>query len=252
MSITTYNPNTLPVNDNINPYSFAVDVNGQYFVQKGRMIAYYGNLKFEALNAGALSNLIAHHFSAPLYHNDFMVASGNGKLILGDRGFDINSYDLEDGNLTVRAGNLLGFDPSMELKQSIIPGFLVLIGTGKFLASSNGPVHFMEPPVRVDPQAVVGWADVPSPCHHYDHSYMQGVMGMARAFSGFGGSSGEEHQFDFTGKGTVLMQSSEAVVETPAMIAEIEGQIGILGVPGLQRVQARVQQQLAAQQQQGY
>ena len=252
MSITTYNPNTLPVNDNINSYSFCVDVNGQYFVQKGRMIAYYGQMKFESLNAGPLSGLIAAHFSAPLYHNEFMVASGSGKLIIGDRGFDINSYDLEEGNLTVRASNLLGFAPTLELKQSIIPGFLVLIGTGKFLASSNGPVHFVEPPVRVDPQAVVGWADVPSPCHHYDHSYMQGVMGMARAFSGMGGTSGEEHQFDFGGQGTVLMQSSEAVVETPAMVAEIEGQIGMLGVPGLQRVQQRVQQQLAAQQSQGY
>ena len=127
----------------------------------------------------------------------------------------------------------------------------LLIGTGKFLASSNGPVHFVEPPVRVDPQAVVGWADVPSPCHHYDHSYMMGAMGMARAFSGFGGQSGEEHQFDFGGKGTVLMQSSEKVVETPAMVAEIEGQIAMLGVPGLQRVQQRVQQQLAAAQSQG-
>ena len=76
-------------------------------------------------------------------------------------------------------------------------------------------------------------------------------MGMARAFSGFGGQSGEEHQFDFGGKGTVLMQSSEAVMETPAMVAEIEGQIAMLGVPGLQRVQQRVQQQLAAQQSQG-
>ena len=47
------------------------------------------------------------------------------------------------------------------------------------------------------------------------------------------------------------MQSSEKVVETPAMVAEIEGQIAMLGVPGLQRVQQRVQQQLAAQQSQG-
>ena len=74
MSITTYNPNTLPVDDNINAYSFCVDLNGQYFVQKGRMIAYYGQMKFESLNAGPLSGLIAAHFSAPLYHNEFMVA----------------------------------------------------------------------------------------------------------------------------------------------------------------------------------
>ena len=40
------------------------------------MIAYYGQMKFESLNAGPLSGLIAAHFSAPLYHNEFMVASG--------------------------------------------------------------------------------------------------------------------------------------------------------------------------------
>lgn len=245
----TYNPQTLPVNDNINPYAFCVDLQGQYFVQKGKMIAYYGQMKFESLSAGSVQSLIASHFSAPLFHHDFMVATGQGKLILGDRGFDINSYDLEDANLTVRATNLLGYEPArMELKQSIIPGFLTLIGTGKFLASSNGPVHFVEPPVRVDPQAVVGWADVPSPCHHYDHTYMQGVMGLAQMFSGFGGQSGEEHQFEFTGQGTVLMQSSEEVRDSPAMLREIEGQMGTLGTPGLRHLQARIQQRLAAEQ----
>ena len=49
MSITTYNPNTLPVDDNINAYSFCVDLNGQCFLQKGKMIAYYGQMKFESL-----------------------------------------------------------------------------------------------------------------------------------------------------------------------------------------------------------
>ena len=41
-----------------------------------------------------------------------MVANGQGELILGDRGYDINSYDLDDGNLTVRASSLLGFEPT--------------------------------------------------------------------------------------------------------------------------------------------
>ncbi|GAA3296116.1 hypothetical protein GCM10020295_24960 [Streptomyces cinereospinus] len=80
-----------------------------------------------------------------------------------------------------------------------MPGFLTLIGTGKFVAASNGPVVFMEPPIRVDPQALVGWADCPSPCHHYDHGYMTGVMGGLRAMTGLGGASGEEHQFEFVG-----------------------------------------------------
>ena len=133
----TLNPATLPVNDNVNPYAFCVDVNGQYFVQKGKMIAYYGQIKFESLSMGGLSQLVAGHFSSPLYHSDWIVATGQGKLILGDRGFDINSFDLEDGNLTVRASSLLGFDPTLVLKQSIVPGFLTLLGQ-QILASRLG------------------------------------------------------------------------------------------------------------------
>ncbi|MDO9398908.1 MAG: AIM24 family protein, partial [Herbiconiux sp.] len=154
-----------------------------------------------------------------------------------------------DGNLTVRASSLLGFDPTLNLKQSIVPGFLTLIGTGKFLASSNGPVHFMEPPVRVDPQALVGWADCPSPCHHYDHTYMEGVMG---AIAGMlRQNSGEEHQLDFTGAGTVIMQSSEKTNDT-GMLRSMQSQVGGLGLPGLQQLQATVQSRIAQESQSSY
>jgi hypothetical protein len=70
----------------------------------------------------------------------------------------------------------------------------------------------MEPPIRVDPQALVGWADCPSPCHHYDHGYLTGVLGGLRAMTGLGGASGEEHQFEFVGAGTVLLQSTETLM----------------------------------------
>jgi uncharacterized protein (AIM24 family) len=123
-----------------------------------------------------------------------------------------------------------------------------LIGTGRFLAASNGPVHFVEPPVRVDPQALLGWADCPSPCHHYDHSYMRGVLGTVRMLTGLGGLSGEEHQFEFTGAGTVLMQSSEAAVDESSMLREIESQIGLLGVDGLQRLQQTITARLSTRQ----
>ena len=245
----TWNAGTLPVNDNVNPYAFSVDLNGQWFAQKGKMIAYYGQIRFEALSAGPLDSLVAHTFNSPLYAQDWIVAQGQGKLVLADRGFDVNSFDLEDGNLTVRAGNLLAFEPGLELKQSIIPGFLTLIGTGRFVAASNGPVHFVEPPIRVDPQALLGWADCPSPCHHYDHSYMRGALGAARAVFGIGGSSGEEHQFDFTGEGTVLMQSSEVVMREDVLLRDLEGQIGLVGTSGLQRLQQTINQRLAAERQ---
>jgi uncharacterized protein (AIM24 family) len=173
------------------------------------------------------------------------VANGSGHLILGDRGYDINSYDLDDGNLTLRAANLLAFDATLELKQSIVPGFLTLIGTGKFLASSSGPVIFAEPPIRVDPQALVGWADCPSPSHHYDASWMTGFLSSARGMLGV--NSGEERQFDFTGAGTLLLQSSENAVSDPHLLRQLESQVGTLGQPGLTHLQGVIAARLAQQ-----
>ncbi|MEU6114689.1 AIM24 family protein [Streptomyces sp. NPDC047117] len=219
---------SLPVDDNVNPYAFSVDLNGQWFLQKGKMVAYYGQIEFQGIGHGALDRLIRTSFHSPLHAADWVVAQGRGKMVLADRAFDVNSYDLEDGNLTIRSGNLLAFQPSLSLKQSIVPGFSTLIGTGKFVAASNGPVVFAEPPIRVDPQALVGWADCPSPCHHYDHQYLRGFLGGLRAHTGIGGVSGEEHQFEFVGAGTVLLQSTEQLMpEVPAGTVAAEP-----GVPG--------------------
>lgn len=235
-------PASLPVDDNVNPYCFCIALDGQWFVQKGAMVAYYGQVRFEALSATtSLAGMVASRFSSPLYARDWVVTVGKGKVLLGDRGYDLNSYDLDDGNLTVRAANLLAFCDTLELKQSIVPGFLTLIGTGRFIASSNGPVVFLEPPVRVDPQALLGWADCPSPSHHFDAAWMRGVLGAVTA--GLGRQSGEERQLDFTGAGTVLLQSSEAVREDPALLATLESQAGALAPGQLQQLVARLSAQ---------
>lgn len=246
-------PNTLPDNDNPpgNPYAYCIRLNGQLFMQTGRMIAYYPagggqGIRFEPLTSASISGFVATRFSAPLYSRDWVVATGAGHLLLGDRGYDINSYNLDDGNLTLRAANLLAFDSTLELKQSIVPGFLTLIGTGRFLASSSGPVIFAEPPIRVDPRALVGWADCPSPSHHFDARWMSGFLSSAMGLLGV--TSGEELQFDFTGAGTVLLQSSERGVADPQLLRQLEGQVGTLNEPGLMHLQ-RVIAQLLEQQQ---
>lgn len=250
---TPLDPRTLPDNDNLpgNHYAYCVRLDGQLFMQTGRMIAYYpappgSGIRFEPLSAAGVGGFVATRFSAPLYTRDWVVATGAGHLILGDRGYDINSYDLDDGNLTLRAANLLAFDSTLTLLQSIVPGYLTLIGTGTFLASSSGPVIFAEPPVRVDPQALVGWADCPSPAHHYDARWMSGFLSSAMGMLGV--TSGEERQFDFTGSGTVLIQSSERGVADPHLLRELEGQVGTLGTAGLTRLLTVIQQRLAQQQ----
>lgn len=246
------NPHSFGDSDNVpgNEYAFCIDLRSPWFMRKGAMIAYYGQMEFRALTQGlqgSMLNMVAQQFSAPLYTNDYMVAEGQGKLIIGDRGYNINSYDLDNGNLTVRAASLLGFQPDLALKQSIVPGFLTLIGTGKFLASSNGEVMFVEPPVRVDPESLVGWADCPSPSHHFDQNWVNGFL--AAGARAMGVNSGEERQFDFTGAGTVLVQSSEKVMDDTMIVRNIQGQLPGISVTGLQQVGSTVQQQLAAQQQ---
>ncbi|MEV6548709.1 AIM24 family protein [Streptomyces sp. NPDC051597] len=226
---TVFDPHSLPADDNVNKYTFCVELkSSQWFLQKGKMIAYYGRIDFNGIGHGRLDRLLRTSFHSPLHASNWVVAEGSGKMLLADRAFDVNSYDLDEGNLTIRAGNLLAYQPTLALKQSIVPGFLTLIGTGKFVAASNGPVVFMEPPIRVDPQALVGWADCPSPCHHYDHGYMTGVLGGIRSLTGLGGTSGEEHQFEFVGAGTVLLQSTEVL-----MAEQTTGQVPAEpGVPG--------------------
>ncbi len=243
---TIHTPATLPDADNVpdNPYAYSIAMNpgNVWFMSKGAMIAYYGNVTFHAVRArglqGHLMAMVSRQFSSPLYAQDWVVAEGHGKLIVGDRGYDINSYDLEVGNLTIKASNLLAFDSGLTLNQSIVPGFVTLVGTGKFLASSSGEVMFAEPPLRVDPEALLGWADCPSPSHHYDAGWMQGFLGGAAAL--LGAASGEERQFDFTGAGTVLIQSSEAVRNDRDVVSQIESQLDLLGQSGLQRLYSSI------------
>lgn len=245
------NPSVLNGSDNLpdNGYAYCIDLTSPWFVRRGAMIAYYGQMEFKALTqglAGGILQMVAQQFSAPLYLGDYSVAEGFGKLIIGDRGYDINSFDLDDGNLTIRAANLLGFEPGLSLNQSIVPGFLTLIGTGKFLASSNGPVLFAEPPLRVDPEALVGWADCPSPSHHYDQAWVTGFMAAGAARMGI--NSGEERQFEFTGVGTVLIQSSEKVLDDSTIVRSIESQLFGISPPGLQRLNTVITSQLGQQQ----
>lgn len=245
--MATYTAASLPDDDNVNPYVYCVALAGEWFITKGAMLAYYGTVRFEAVTAySSVASWVAARFSSPIYVQDWVVAEGKGKLLLGDRGFDLNAYQLDDGNLTIKASNLLAFDTRLELKQSIVPGFLTLIGTGKFVASSNGPVIFVEPPFRADPDALLGWADCPSPSVHHDTQWMSASM--AGLIQGaFGRVSGEERQYDFTGTGTILLQSSEIPREDPAVLRLVEAQTGLLsntqaGNLG-QRLIARAQQQ---------
>lgn len=240
--MTIYNPANLPKNDNLNRFAFVVDVTEQIFIRKGKMIAFYGNLSFEAMGSSVVDMLARHAFNAPKYIHNFVVAQGQGQLILGDNGNDLACYDLDAANMTIRANNLLGFSKDVICQESTLPGYLTLIGTGKVIASSNGPVHFLELPCRVDEQAVLGWADCPSPSYRYDYDHVKGFVAAVGAVSGFT-LSGEEKQVDFTGAGTVLVQSSELELAGSSTLAHLLQMLPMLGKEDLSTLSLSVQQQ---------
>ena len=153
---------TLPSDDNVNNYTFCVELNGQWFLQKGKMIAYYGQIDFNGVGHGRAGPARRHAASIRrCTPRDWVVAEGSGKMLLADRAFDVNSYDLEDGNLTIRSGNLLAFQPSLSLKQSIIPGFLTLIGTRQVRRRVQRPGVFVEPPDPGGPAGPGGLGGLP-------------------------------------------------------------------------------------------
>jgi hypothetical protein len=240
--MTIYNPANLPKNDNLNRFAFVVDVSEQIFIRKGKMIAFYGNLSFEAMGSSIVDMLARHAFNAPKYIHNFVVAQGQGQLILGDNGNDIACYDLDAANMTIRAKNLLGFTKNVICQESTLPGYLTLLGTGKIIASSNGPVHFLDLPCRVDEQAVLGWADCPSPSYRYDYEHVKGFVSMVGALTGFT-LSGEEKQVDFTGAGTVLVQSSELELSNSSTLQHLVAMLPMLGKEDLGKLSLSLQQQ---------
>jgi uncharacterized protein (AIM24 family) len=95
-----------------------------------------------------------------------------------------------------------------------------------------------------------GTIDLPvSPDHPVtvDANWMSGFLSAAMGQM-LGMNSGEERQFDFTGAGTVLMQSSELATEDAHLVRQLQSRVGGLTVAGLRELQ-RTSQRLAAEQQ---
>ena len=233
MPVMTLNPRTLPSNDNINPYAYCVDVRGDTVIRNGKMIAYYGHIQFESLARSGLSGMLLEALNSPNLLHSYIRASGQGKLILGDNRNHIASYDVENASFTMRAENLLGFSTTLKCQKSTVDGYLTLLGSGKIIASSNGPVVFLEPPCRCDPDAVLGWADMPSPSWRHDHGYIKGILDTMGYVAGVT-ASGEEKQLDFVGTGNVLIQSSELPLWGRSNIEQV-----LTALPGMSSTDVR-------------
>lgn len=192
-----------------------IALSGEVMARSGSMVAYQGDMKFEALGAGGIGNVIKQKLTGegvPL-----MKVSGNGDLFLANAAADVHLIDLDgnDGNdgLTINGANVLAFEPSLQYKIQRVQGAAMAGGAGLFncvftgqgrlaITTKGTPVVInVDRPTYADPQAAVAWsAGLQTGVQSNDQLNLGTLMGR---------STGERFTLSFSGQGFVVVQPSE-------------------------------------------
>ncbi|WP_280509275.1 AIM24 family protein [Nocardia farcinica] len=190
-----------------------VGVQGEVMARAGSMVAYQGELQFQALGSGGIGRAIQQRLTGegvPL-----MKVSGRGDLFLANGAADVHLIDLDgtDG-LTINGANVLAFDPTLRYDIKMVQGAAgfasnaglfncVFTGRGRIAITTHGsPVVLnVDQPTYADPQAAVAWSS----------SLQTGIkrndsFGLGRLM---GRSTGEGMTLSFSGRGFVIVQPSE-------------------------------------------
>lgn len=181
----------------------------------GSMVAYQGDASFQRKGAGSLGKAFKRNFTGQ--GDNMMHVKGSGEVFFGHGGADVQILYLENDAVIVNSANLLAFSASLDDKIERIktPGsFLAgglwntrLAGTG-FVAILTAGIPFSlniaEAPTFADPEAVVLWTPEVNTTIKIDTG---GLSSMLR------GGTGESIQMAFSGRGHVIIQSSEMVTK---------------------------------------
>ncbi|MGW6700033.1 AIM24 family protein [Nocardia sp. NPDC055049] len=190
-----------------------VGMNGEVMARSGSMVAYQGDLKFEALGSGGIGRAIRQHLTGegvPL-----MKVTGRGDLFLANSAADVHIIDLDgtDG-LTINGANVLAFDSTLRYDIGRVQGAAgyasnaglfncVFTGRGRIAITTHGTpvVLTVDQATYADPNAAVAWSS----------SLQTGIkrndsFGLGRLM---GRSTGEASTLAFSGRGFVIVQPSE-------------------------------------------
>ncbi|MDG4822093.1 AIM24 family protein [Asanoa sp. WMMD1127] len=210
-----------------------IELNGECMARTGSMVAYQGQVQFQALGSGGIGKFLKQKLTGegvPL-----MKVSGRGDVFLADRAADIHLVDLDHGDaLSINGANVLAFDASLQYDIKMVQGMgmmssaglfnCVFTGQGRIAITTKGtPVVLnVDQPTYVDPQAAICWsASLQTGYHRADQLGIGTLLGR---------STGEAFTMSFAGQGFVVVQPSE---EPPAGIAGAGGgnqqQGGVLG-----------------------
>ena len=108
-----------------------VGLAGEVMARTGSMVAYQGNLKFEALGSGGLGRMMRQAMTGegvPL-----MKVTGQGDLFLADAASDVHLIDLDGSDgLTINGANVLAFDSSLSYDIARVQGAGAMSNAGLF------------------------------------------------------------------------------------------------------------------------
>lgn len=190
-----------------------VGLNGEVMARAGSMVAYQGDLQFQALGSGGIGRAIRQHLTGegvPL-----MKVTGRGDLFVANSAADVHIIDLDgtDG-LTINGANVLAFDSTLRYDIGRVQGAAgyasnaglfncVFTGRGRIAITTHGTpvVLTVDQATYADPNAAVAWSS----------SLQTGIkrndsFGLGRLM---GRSTGEASTLSFTGRGFVIVQPSE-------------------------------------------
>jgi uncharacterized protein (AIM24 family) len=210
-----------------------IELNGECMARTGSMVAYQGQVQFQALGSGGIGKFIKQRLTGegvPL-----MKLSGRGDVFLADRAADVHLVDLEQGDaLSVNGSNVLAFDSTLQYDIKMVQGMgmmstaglfnCVFTGYGRIAVTTKGtPVVLnVDQQTYVDPQAAICWsASLQTGYHRADQLGLGTLLGR---------STGESFTMSFAGQGFVVVQpSEEMVVPTHGTQQQQQGAGGMLG-----------------------
>ncbi|MEV0560789.1 AIM24 family protein [Dactylosporangium sp. NPDC050588] len=208
------------------------ELNGEIMARTGTMIAYQGQVTFQALGSGGVGKWLKSKLTGegvPL-----MKVTGRGDVFFADRSADVHLIDLEQGDaISINGANVLAFDSSLQYDVRMVQGVgmlssaglfnCVFTGQGRLAITTKGTpvVLTVDAPTYVDPQAAICWsAGLQTGYHRADQLGIGTLLGR---------STGEAFTMSFAGQGFVVVQPSE---EPPQGLAGGQGQQGQSGVLG--------------------
>src|SRR5437016_5390278 len=189
-----------------------VELNGEIMARTGSMVAYQGQIQFQALGSGGMGKWLKSKLTGegvPL-----MRLTGRGDVFLADRAADVHLIDLEQGDaITINGKNVLAFEPSVEYDIKMVQGLgmfsaagmfnCVFTGQGRVAITTKGTpvVMTVDQPTYADPQAAICWSASLSTSYHRAEQLGLGTL--------LGRRTGEAFTMSFAGQGFVVVQPSE-------------------------------------------